>query len=299
MKKASSNLIFTILVIVSSHFTSSAQYFYYNDKYYDNDVLFEAGLSAGSMTSAADVGKKNFSLTGLGYDVRSTKFNAGFYAGVMYGNFGAHITYASGTVAGDDRHSNNSYYQQRNLKYRSSLQEISFLAEYHPLSFLQFELLQKFSPYLAGGVGYFTFNPQGEYKGNWVNLAPLRTEGQGFEEFPDRKPYNLHAVCFPMGGGIKYEISPIVHIRIEGLYRITTTDFLDDVSHNTYVDPSLFTKYFKAGNATIASAMATKYREFDINRNWTGAPRAGGTANDRYFTVNLKLGLTLGRQKIR
>ncbi|MEO8734182.1 MAG: hypothetical protein ABI373_07615, partial [Flavobacteriales bacterium] len=50
--------------------------------------------------------------------------------------------------------------------------------------------------YLFAGVGAFHFNPQAQYKGNWVDLRPLGTEGQGLPGGPVE--YSLTGVCIPM-----------------------------------------------------------------------------------------------------
>ena len=39
---------------------ASGQYYYYNSKYYDNDLIWEIGPSFGGMYSLADVGKKQY-----------------------------------------------------------------------------------------------------------------------------------------------------------------------------------------------------------------------------------------------
>jgi hypothetical protein len=47
------------------------------------------------------------------------------------------------------------------------------------------------------------------------------------------------AFSFPIGAGIKYSINENINLGFELLYRVTTTDYLDDVS-TTYVNPSVF-----------------------------------------------------------
>ncbi|MBI3883637.1 MAG: hypothetical protein HY305_05345 [Sphingobacteriales bacterium] len=132
---------------------------------------------------------------------------------------------------------------ERNLSFRSPIREFAIIAEIYPL-FLFTDWSSKdreppkFSPYLLGGIGYFGFNPQAEYNGTRVALQPLHTEGQGYAEYPNRKPYKLHQVNFPLGFGFKYEVSPLVNIRAEMVYRVLKTDYLDDVS-TRYIDPIL------------------------------------------------------------
>ncbi|MEI9957878.1 MAG: hypothetical protein WDM90_16620 [Ferruginibacter sp.] len=64
----------------------------------------------------------------------------------------------------------------------------------------------------------------------------MHTEGQGFLEYPDKKIYSLHQIAIPVGAGLKYELSQMITLRAEYIYRILNTDYLDDVS-TTYVNP--------------------------------------------------------------
>ncbi len=98
-------------------------------------------------------------------------------------------------------------------------------------------------PYAFAGIAGFYHNPKGMTPdGRWVDLQPLRTEGQGLQstatrpdgsiiEYP-KKPYSLFSVAIPFGGGIKYRLSDNWDIAFEIGYRFTFTDYLDDVSGN-------------------------------------------------------------------
>jgi hypothetical protein len=86
----------------------------------------------------------------------------------------------------------------RNLQFKSSILEAYAAIEISPTVFLEKYdgLLGKIRPYGVAGVGVFHFNPKGKYiapngTSQWVALQPLRLEGQGFAEYPDRKPYSL------------------------------------------------------------------------------------------------------------
>ncbi len=75
--------------------------------------------------------------------------------------------------------------------------------------------------------------------GEWVDLKPLRTEGQGL--IPGREEYKLTQLNIPMGIGVKYFLTETFHVSSEVLHRKTFTDYIDDVSTN-YVDPDIFTR---------------------------------------------------------
>ena len=105
-------------------------------------------------------------------------------------------------------------------------------------------LANKFRPYIVGGAGFFHFNPKSEYNEpggtkRMVELKPLRLEGQGFAEYPDRKEYSLIQKELLFGGGVKYYLNESMYVGFEVLHRKTFTDYIDDVS-TKYINPALF-----------------------------------------------------------
>jgi hypothetical protein len=149
------------------------------------------------------------------------------------------------------------------------------------------------SPYVVAGLGWFKFNPQLYDNGRYIDLRPLRTEGQGMAEYKDRPIYHLSQANVPFGFGIKYELSQMFTIRGEVVHRFLFTDYLDDVS-KTYIDPSLFDKYLTPMQASQANAVYSRKRE---TPPVPGQPRGNEDSNDSYVTFSLKLGVTLGRER--
>jgi hypothetical protein len=188
----------------------------------------------------------------------------------------------------------------RNLSFKSNITELSLLTEIHPLFlFVNRENSEndppRISPFITGGIGFFSFNPQGKLGNRWVDLQPLRTEGQGLKEYPDRTPYKLKQFNFPVGAGIKYELSPLVNVRAELIYRILTTDYLDDCS-TTYIDPSY---YALNGFTGVKLSNAFSLNDRQINKvAGAGGKRGSPTQNDGYFSFNIKIGLVL-RERVR
>jgi hypothetical protein len=198
------------------------------------------------------------------------------------------------------------YRKQRNLDFKSNMFEAYGAIEVFPLMWLNKndeEYDPLFRPYIFGGVGMFTFNPKGtttDQYGNvtWHELKPLHTEGQGFAEYPSRKPYALTQVNIPMGGGIKYMASNRLNIAVELLYRKTFTDYIDDLSTD-YIDPKLFDKYLRPADAIVAREIFDKAFSSSV----AGSPRfvsepgyqRGNPKNmDAYFSFALKIGIRLG-----
>jgi len=50
--------VFFCLFFILAFKKAGAQYYFYNDSYYDNAVLFEGGVSIGAMNSLTDIGGK-------------------------------------------------------------------------------------------------------------------------------------------------------------------------------------------------------------------------------------------------
>lgn len=289
----------------------SAQYYFYDGTYYDNPLLIEFGASVGAMNCLTDIGGRK----GIGkkfvkdLNLGKTQPCAGFYIAANYKYavaLRAEVTI--GKVAADDKvlesvKSTVFGRYERNLSFRSNISEVSLMAELHPL----FIFIPKdnddwtpplISPYLIGGVGMYHFNPQANLNGKWVDLQPLRTEGQGSSKYPDRTPYSLNQVCIPVGIGARYELGSQFFLRAEFMYRILNTDYLDDVS-TTYPDPTVFDA-FASAKRTNALLLYARQKELDPSYIVTeGDQRGNPSHKDSYFSFNVKLGYIFGRERIK
>jgi len=273
--------------------TSNAQFYYYNDNYYDKDVIFEFGGGFGGMKGITDVGRKK-SIIADYTNFKSVHSSGSIFLGAMYQNFvGARLEVSFGQISGAD--SLGGLYKERNLSFRSKINEIALIGEFHP--FMMNNNLKEpssFSPYIAAGIGWFSYNPQAYYQNKWVDLRPLRTEGQGFAEYPDREIYKLSQVSLPVGLGVRYELSQMFNLRFEILNRFTFTDYLDDASKPN-IDRALFYNYLSPEKAALAEVLA------DRSANQTGGsgtPRGGMKTKDGFLTFSLKASISLGRQRV-
>ncbi|TMI63559.1 MAG: hypothetical protein E6H07_12320 [Bacteroidetes bacterium] len=191
--------------------------------------------------------------------------------------------------------------KKRNLYFKSKLSEAYFAMEIYPTVFLeQYDGLQgKLRPYGLIGIGIYHFNPTAEYiepngERRWVDLKPLRLEGQGMSQYPDRKEYKLTQMNVPMGFGVKYYVKETMYIGLEVLHRKTFTDYIDDVS-TKYVDPVVFSQYLSPQDAVVANQLY--YRE-NLLPNYRptrhiGQQRGDPTENDAYFSGLLRFGWRL------
>jgi hypothetical protein len=90
----------------------------------------------------------------------------------------------SGTISAADKNSDRANLNARNLSFTSNVTEVAFTFEYNFLGYRPVEFKQRISPYAYAGLAGFHFNPQAYYEGEWYDLQPLGTEGQGMENFP-------------------------------------------------------------------------------------------------------------------
>ncbi len=184
----------------------------------------------------------------------------------------------------------------RNLHFKSHIWEAFVAAEVYPTVFFERhdDLKGKLRPYGLIGIGGFRFNPKAkDNNGNWVALQPLRTEGQGMAEYPDRKPYSLFQMEIPMGLGIKYYVTDKMYVGLELIHRQLFTDYIDDVSTN-YIDPIHFDTYLTPANAALAKQMNN--RQLNINPGSNpgrieGVQRGDPKDNDSFFSTLLKVGI--------
>lgn len=192
------------------------------------------------------------------------------------------------------------YRKQRNLDFRTKLFESYLAAEVYPLELLfnaNGDYNPRVVPYGVIGVGLYKYNPQGSLTDangvtTWHYLKPLRLEGQGMAEYPDRKEYSLTQINIPMGAGVKYWITEKVNVSAELLLRKSFNDYVDDVS-TTYIDPSLYDKYLTPADAAIARKISDKMYGI-VNPNLTrfepGEQRGNPNQNDSWFTTFIKFG---------
>ncbi len=304
MKKiafAFSVTVFIIFSALSSFAQSLVQYNYDDDLYFATDYTFELGASLGMMNCFTDLGGKEGNGKNFirDFNFRNTQFAGSIYCIWSYRYFiSARLEGTFGRVRASDHvlkkvSDSYPYRYQRNLSFRSTINELTLVTEIHPLYYKKFKKGQKlprYSPYFVAGIGYFSFNPKAKLNKTWIELKPLSTEGEGFSEYPDRKPYKLKQINFPLGFGVKYKLSPAVNVSVECVSRILNTDYLDDVSTN-YIDKELFAKYFTGAQLTNALKLNDRKHEIDpALTTFTGEQRGNPNKNDSYFTVNFKLG---------
>ncbi len=301
-----------LLFLTATSSNAQGQYYFYNDSYYASPIVFEIGASGSVVNSLTDIGGKK----GIGgkflkdLNMGNTEFGGGAFLALTYkdmlalrleGNY-FRLSASDSVLANVPKTDIARARYNRNLSFRTNITEIALLAEFHPLyAFIDWASKDyappRISPYLLVGISYFKFNPEAYLNGRWVALQPLSTEGQGFAEYPDRKPYNLNALAIPFGAGAKYELSPLLNLRAEFVYRPTNTDYIDDVSTN-YIDKSLYANYFTGAKLNNALRLNDRQRGEYLPQTDAGKKRGNPKDNDNYFGFNLKISLALrGRER--
>lgn len=152
-------------------------------------------------------------------------------------------------VSGDDKNSKEQFRMNRNLSFYSNIIELSTQVE---ASWMKEKLGHRYKlrgikgsksievyTYFFVGLGVFYFNPQAELDGNYYELQPLGTEGQG--HLRSREKYSRIQLAIPLGIGFKRSFGSRWGINLEYGIRKTFTDYIDDVS-TTYVQNSLLAR---------------------------------------------------------
>jgi hypothetical protein len=188
------------------------------------------------------------------------------------------------------------YIELRNLSFKSNIFELAALAEFNFAPYGPGATEKKWTPYIFGGLAMFHFNPKASYpiaEGGvqWAELQPLHTEGQGSSLYPDRRPYALTQLCFPFGVGVKFRLGKTFSFSAEYGFRMTWTDYLDDVS-KTYVGSEVLLT--NAEDGALASMLAD--RSGEVVEGYVNAPgikRGDDSLDDWYAYFHITLGINL------
>lgn len=175
-------------------------------------------------------------------------------------------------LAGDDSKSDSQTRLVRNLSFKSGNVELAFTGTF---SFLEtpvrFDRRPKLNGYVFGGLGVLYTNPTAEYLGQSYALQPLQTENQKYSRFQ---------IVVPFGLGARIRVSQFVNVVIEGGYRKTFTDYLDDVStvhqnKSTWTDP-------------VRIGLSDRRPELGLSPYEPGSIRGDPSDKDGYFLLNIK-----------
>ena len=284
---------------------------------------WEIGLNGGPMNFLGDLGgnRGKGTLGPKDNNIPVTNFIGGISASYYPVEWlGFRAAFNIGEMEGDDRlirqdrpaDTWEGARKYRNLTFRSPLTEAYVGVEIYPTAFISLRNnwgLPRFRPYLIGGIGVFQFNPQGLYVApngaeSWVDLRPLRIEGQGMRE-TGKPMYSTTSYCIPMGVGIKYDITERLTFGIEIIHRVTGSDYIDDVS-DRYINPNLYANYMSPAQAEIARYLSNPsdfypssipgYTPYGLRNpnDIFGKKRGNPERNDSYFSSTFRLTWKIG-----
>ncbi len=206
----------------------------------------------------------------------------------QFGNYvGLRISAHYAQLGYSDTYSKNDYQKSRNLSFNSNIWEVAVQGDFNFFKFIPGDPYYQFTPYITIGAGVFTYDPYAFLSGKKEFLRPLGTEGQEIG-YNGRKPYSTLAVCFPLGVGIKYNISDRMNLSFEVTHRFTMTDYLDDVS-TTYIGANKFAPLSKAG--------LLQDRSYELDPNVIigveGRQRGFSKQKDQYIIAEIGIALNI------
>lgn len=210
----------------------------------------------------------------------ATGYSMGIGVSRKFNNsFSLRINLNQAIVRGSDSYSNNESRRNRNLSFRSTINEISTMVDY---TFI-LNKSGKNPHFLMAfvGIGVFNFNPQAEYNNKWYNLQPLGTEGQGI--LPGKKKYSRFNFNIPVGICYYFNITEESKLGLILTMRKTYTDYIDDVS-TSYYDNNLL--YEQNGEMSAILADRNLKRE-SAYLNPSGLGRGNPKNNDNFAFVQL------------
>jgi len=297
------------------------------------------GFGGGSSHYFGDLSPYGYLYYGL---ITNVRWNANInYTRQLSPQIAARVGFTWARIAGDDytfsQHDIDKLYQPflRNLHFRNDLKEFAITGLFNLLPQYRKGPQGRNSvmPYSFIGFGFFAHNPQARdiatptatgdiLLGGWTNLRDKQTSGQGIKPtYP--KSYSLIQPVFPVGLGIKIKLNDKFDLGFEGGFRITLSDYLDDVGNSDYPDPADLVAVSplsiafsnRAGedySATTGESRVAQFADIAINKlsfATPGTPSSNGIALfgypnsargtsrwDTYFTTQITLSYIISSQ---
>jgi hypothetical protein len=239
----------------------------------------ELGIAAGGAGYIGDLNQKQpLKISGLSAAVYAKMNLDPFWA------VGLHYTY--GKIKADDAKSDNSQFRDRNINFKTPLNEISLQVDFNFFDYFAAGGTKTFTPYIYTGVGAVLFNPKATYDDIEYNMRLYKTEGQG-------SPYKNYTFSILYGAGAKVRLKENWGLFTQIGYRTAYSDYLDDVSR----------KYPSQSNwpeDDSAELRATRNKLSDPSLSQYGAPgvqRGDFRKRDTYMFVGIGISYTFVSQK--
>jgi hypothetical protein len=175
-------------------------------------------------------------------------------------------------LAGDDSEADDASRVRRNLSFLANNFEASVTGalSLRPNTYRYYQRPPA-NLYVFAGLALLYSNPTTEYNGGRYALQPMQTEGV---------KYSKINFAIPFGVGARVKAGPFFNIVLEGGYRKTFTDYLDDVST---VHPD------KTGWDATRAALSDRRPELDLAPYEVGMRRGNPDKKDGYLLMNFKI----------
>ncbi|MCC6515033.1 MAG: outer membrane beta-barrel protein [Chitinophagales bacterium] len=236
-------------------------------------------------------------------------------ANLMYGMLKADDRNTDGRPPAPGQSPDDSWFRaRRNLNFETHMFEFQAIGEVNLKKYIHNEAKgskERWAPYLGAGLGFFYFNPYtyeqdaaGNKIGSKIKLRPLGTEGQtiGYKKMYSNFQFDLMALL-----GIKYNVTELFSIALEGVYHQTFTDYLDDVS-GSYVNPQDVSSMSPIAQVLQNRVNTGRYPQNEHNYVegqkdvvtgnlkpiGIGQQRGDKKDNDQFFHVQLTFSFSLG-----
>jgi hypothetical protein len=246
---------------------------------------------------------------------QTTRWNAGFqYTRHFSRKFSAKGSISYIRIAGDDNYFNytapgNLFDAnfERNLHFRNDLKEISLSGIWEINSnFENPDRRPDWAPYFTLGLAGILHSPEARKAVEISQIStlsgpvtqvtqqdwtPLRTEKT------EAKEYSAMAISIPIGFGIRKRLTKNIDIGFEVSYRISMTDYLDDVSDNRAINRSGSLLWNRGINYSKSPLPASQNEQFAANTmaalppfgTFTSASILSETPGaDQYFTTQIQ-----------
>jgi len=182
----------------------------------EGEGSWELGLMAGGAGYMGDLNQNN--------PLQISGFSGGAYVKRNFNQYlGVRLNYTYGQIQAKDSDSNNAQFRERNLQFKTSLNEFSGIIDFNFFNFNIGGGTRQFTPYLFTGAGFVVFKPTVKVDGEKYRLDRLATEGQ-------ENGYSNVALTIPYGLGLRYNYKDTWSVFTEIGYRTPFTDYIDDVS---------------------------------------------------------------------
>ena len=238
----------------------------------------EVGVNAGGAGYMGDLNQFNpLKISGL---------NAGIFTKINFDpHWGLGLHYNYGVIKADDALSNNADFRQRNLNFKTSLNEIAFIGSFNFFDMYTPGSRKRVTPYLFAGAGGVIFNPTASYVDptNVEFIFALRDINT--EDLLSK--YRNYAVVIPYGAGVKYKKNENWTLFGQIGYRTTFTDYLDDVST---VYPIVDKRWRGVNVSDRSEELGAKFYS-------PGDQRGDFRKRDTYLFVNIGISYTFVSQK--